>query len=121
MTVRRGGVRRPGVSRKFSPTNFPCRARCGSAAASTLRPAAASWRAPRSVREFAQCVVRDPAGGGRVNQPDAPGLGNGGAPQARVALADLPQRPVDGFLHEIALVGRLAPDDGKETHKNTVR
>ena len=39
-----------------------------------------------------------------VKSPQRTRLAQGGRPQARVALADVAQRPGDGFLDEVALV-----------------
>src|SRR6478609_5949114 len=61
--------------------------------------------------QFAESVRSDPAGRAR-------GYGcylfcglDGGLVEPGVALAHLPQGPVDGFLDVIALVGGLALDD----------
>ena len=63
---------------------------------------------------------RDPAGGARVNLGDGFYFGKGGAAQGRTSFADLAQRPVDGFPHEIPFVRRLTTDDGQELDENLV-
>ncbi len=65
--------------------------------------------------QFAQRVARHPAGGGvgRTGQNLA-GAGDGRLTGLRTALTDLAQRPVDGFLDEIALIRRGGENERKE-------
>jgi hypothetical protein len=68
----------------------------------------------RFAGQFPQRIGGDPARASRVDLANFPGGSDCGPVQARVALADLPQRPVNGFLHEVALVDGLALDAGQE-------
>ena len=56
--------------------------------------------------EFPDRICGDPSGGICINSQDLLSGPYGRLVQAQVPLSDVPQRPVHGFLHEIALVRR---------------
>ena len=62
----------------------------------------------RSALEFRDRVGGDPAGGFRIDSLDFLGHLYGSFVQVRISFPDIPQRPVDGFLHEIPIVRRSA-------------
>ena len=82
-----------------------------------------------SPAQLAQRVARDPAraarggvaavGGGAGVGRGEDGLGrvDRRRVQRRVALADVAQRPVDGLLHEVAVVAGLAPDTARGSRR----
>jgi hypothetical protein len=58
----------------------------------------------RGASQLSEGVRGDPASRPGVLPPDSLRGANRGAIQARISLADVPQRPVHGFAHEIPFV-----------------
>src|SRR2546429_101926 len=67
--------------------------------------------------KFAERVRRNPPGGGRVLPANPCGCAGGFAVQSQIPFTDVPQGPVDGLSHEIAVIVRLSLDQRQHSPK----
>jgi hypothetical protein len=70
--------------------------------------------------QFPHCAGGDPAGRASALLSNFARCLNGGLVEGAIPFADLSERPVDGFLYEIAVVPGLAGDDGQEFEERVV-
>src|SRR5439155_1474591 len=67
--------------------------------------------------KFAERVRRNPPGGGRVLPANPCGCAGGFAVQSQIPFTDVPEGPVDGLSHEIAVIVRLSLDQRQHSPK----